>query len=69
MQDAPILIDARDAGILLSMPSPRVMRLAKRGVLPCVKLPDGELRFSRADLAEWVEQYRQPTQPQGAAHE
>ena len=45
MQDSPLLIDAREAGRLLDMLPARVTRLAKRGALPCVLLPDGEIRF------------------------
>ena len=56
----PILIDARDAGRLLDMLPARVTRFAKRGLLPCVALPDGELRFLPADLRDWAEQHRRP---------
>jgi predicted site-specific integrase-resolvase len=54
----PLLIDAREAGQLLNMLPSRVTRLAKRGVLPCVVLPDGELRYSEDDLRSWIEEYR-----------
>jgi len=57
----PILIDAREAGRLLDMLPARVTRLAKRGDLPCVILPDGELRYSEEDLRKWVKGYRRPT--------
>jgi hypothetical protein len=61
MQDArPILIDASEAGRLLGMLPARVTRLAKRGELPCVVLPDGELRYSEEDLREWVAEFRRP---------
>jgi hypothetical protein len=63
MPNAPLLIDAHDAGTLLSMPHARVARLAKRGALPCVVLPDGEIRFRPSDLADWIAKYRHPAQP------
>jgi hypothetical protein len=65
MQDKPLLIDNIDAGKLLSMPSTRVARLAKRGDLPCVVLPDGELRYSVDDLKTWIDHFRQPAQAEG----
>jgi hypothetical protein len=60
VEDTPLLLDAEDAGRLLRMIPARVTRLAKRGQLPCVKLPDGELRYLEEDLARWVREYRQP---------
>ena len=60
IDDTPILIDAREAGRLLDMLPARVSRLAKRGDLPCVLLPDGEYRFLPDDLREWVRNYRRP---------
>ena len=60
INDAPILIDAREAGRLLDMLPARVSRLAKRGDLPCVILPDGEYRYLSSDLREWVREYRRP---------
>ena len=62
MDDAErhILIDARTAGRLLDMLPARVKRLAKRGEMPSIILPDGEVRFSEDDLRDWVTNYRQP---------
>jgi hypothetical protein len=60
MDATPILIDSREAGRLLDMLPSRVTRLANRGDLPCVKLPDGEVRFTADDLRQWVELHRQP---------
>ena len=61
MRDAPLLIDAIEAGRLLDMLPARVARMAKRGDLPCVTLPDGELRYRMDDLRAWVEEHRRPT--------
>lgn len=57
---APFLIDAREAGRLLDMLPARVTRLAKRGLLPRVVLPDGEVRYSPDDLKAWIENHRHP---------
>jgi hypothetical protein len=51
-------IDSRDAGRLLNMPSARLVRFAKQGIVPCVLLPDGDYRFIAADLIAWAEQHR-----------
>lgn len=56
----PILIDAIEAGRLLDMSPARVTRLAKRGDLPHVALPDGEIRFLPQDLRDWAEAHRRP---------
>lgn len=63
--EEPILIDAYEAGRLLDMLPARVKRLAKRGDLPCVRLPDGELRYLPDDLRSWVREYRQPAVANG----
>lgn len=59
-ENSPLLIDAREAGRLLNMLPARVARLAKRGELPCVLLPDGEHRYIADDLREWVLNRRRP---------
>lgn len=54
----PNLLDGDEAGEVLRMLPKRVARLARRGVLPHVALPDGELRFLRTDLMAWASGYR-----------
>lgn len=49
------LLDHFEAAELLSMLPPRLKRMAKRGEVPAVILPDGEIRFDPADLRDWVE--------------
>ncbi len=63
MENTPLLLDA---GRLLRMLPTRVTRLAKRGQLPCVKLPDDEIRYLEADLREWVLGYRQSAAKEAA---
>lgn len=36
----------------------RVLRLAKRGEIPAVLLPDGEYRFDWAELQTWIDHFR-----------
>lgn len=67
MDTSPLLIDAREAGRLLDMLPARVSRLAKRGEIPSVVLPDGEVRFSPDDLREWVELHRRPAVTNGGS--
>jgi len=55
----PILCDVFEAADKLRMLPARLKRLAKAGDVPCVKLPDAELRFEPAALQRWIEQFRQ----------
>lgn len=64
--DAEILLDATEAGAQLRMPRARLTRLARKGEVPSIVLPDGEIRFRRTDLVEWVAQYRSPKKPKVA---
>ena len=54
MRDIKLLHDF-EAARLLKMRANKLVRLAKQGVVPCVLLPDGEVRFIEADLLKWVE--------------
>ena len=55
----PLLSDVETAEFLC-MNSRRVRRLAKKGEIPSVQLPDGEIRFCEADVVEWVEAHKRP---------
>ena len=44
------LLKPREVDLLLRYPAGRAARLAKKGLLPHVLLPDGELRFRERDL-------------------
>jgi predicted site-specific integrase-resolvase len=39
---------------MLRYPRGRAIRLARAGKLPCIVLPDGEMRFRRSDLERIV---------------
>lgn len=49
------LMTPSEVGDLLKLATSRVSRLAKQGRIPCIRLPDGELLFDRADIAKWLE--------------
>jgi hypothetical protein len=53
-----ILTDG-EAARILRMPRLRLLRLAKAGDVPSIRLPDGEYRFVQADLWAWVEGHKQ----------
>lgn len=55
-----LLISAHEAAELLSLPTARLKRLAKRQEVPHVMLPDGEIRFRPTDLEDWVGRHTIP---------
>lgn len=54
----PPLLTPQEVGDWLSLPSERVTRLARRGEIPCIELPGGELAFDPDDLARWLDARR-----------
>ena len=54
MRDTKLLHDF-EAAKLLRMRANQLVRFAKQGKVPCVLLPDGEVRFIESDILEWVE--------------
>jgi hypothetical protein len=50
----PQLLTPMDVGHWLSLPTRQVERLARRGEIPSITLPGGELVFDAADLVEWI---------------
>ena len=63
-----LLITGFEAALMLGMSRTRLVRIARRGEVPHVVLPDGEIRFRRADLVEWVASYRRPARPPEVRH-
>jgi len=47
-----------EAARKVRMTTSRLIRLARAGDVPCVRLPDGELRFDPQDLAGWIGQHK-----------
>lgn len=49
-----------EAAKMLGLTTQQVVRLANRGELPRVILPNGEVRFDPADLAAFIEAHKRP---------
>jgi excisionase family DNA binding protein len=64
--DTNEFVTERDVAEWLHLPVSRVVRMARRGDIPSVKLPGGDLVFSRFALREWINQSK-PTE--GPAHD
>jgi hypothetical protein len=54
----PRLLTPMDVGLWLSLPVRQVERLARRGRIPAIVLPGGELAFDAAELAAWLAQLK-----------
>jgi excisionase family DNA binding protein len=54
------LLTDSEAADFLRLTARQVARLAKRGELPSVNLPNGETRFDADDLRLWVETLKRP---------
>ena len=65
---AQLLTTAEAAQRLAVLPA-RLLRWAKAGRVPCVVLPDGEPRFSPADLDAWIATHRKPVSAEGEGDE
>lgn len=48
------LLKPREVDLLLRYPAGRAARLAKRGLLPSIRLPDGEIRFRETDVRKII---------------
>jgi hypothetical protein len=60
----PSFLTADDVRSRLFLTTIEVKRLAKENKIPHFQLPNGELRFDRADLLAWIESCkRQPGNP------
>jgi hypothetical protein len=46
-----ILLRPREVDAILRYPTGRTLRLARRGLIPCIVLPDGEVRI-RQDVVD-----------------
>jgi excisionase family DNA binding protein len=57
------LLTESETSELLRLTPRQISRLAKRGELPSVELPGGELRFDPDDIRAWVESHKRPAAP------
>jgi len=60
MSAKPLLLDESEVADLLGIIPSRVRRLARQGVIPCILLPDDEIRFDESDLYEWIDHRKRP---------
>jgi hypothetical protein len=60
----PRLMTPHEIGQLLSWPPARAVRMARAGQIPHVLLPDGDILFDEADIAQWIATRKQ----QGGVH-
>lgn len=56
------LLYPNDVDELLRYPRGRSARLARRGLITCIVLPDGELRFERDAIDAWLRGQVRPQQ-------
>lgn len=60
-EQLPLLTEFEAADLVGgSMNGRQMKRLAKAGKAPSVVLPDGEVRFCRDDLLDWIESHKSP---------
>jgi excisionase family DNA binding protein len=59
----PELLTSQEVAAWLSLPTARVEKLARRGDIPALRLPGGDLAFDKADLVRWLDKLRRG--PQG----
>ncbi len=52
------LLTISEAAKLLRVPPARLQRWAKQAIVPAILLPDGELRFFREDMEDWLREQR-----------
>ena len=62
----PPVLTAQDVALWLTWPTSRVVRMARRGLIPCRVLPDGDLAFSPDDLRAWLASLPAPTGKEAA---
>lgn len=48
------LLTTSELDRVLRYPRGRAKRMALRGAIPCIRLPDGEIRFDPDVIADWL---------------
>jgi predicted site-specific integrase-resolvase len=59
------LLNSADAAAVLMLTPAQVRTLVRKGQLPHVALPNGEIRFDPDDIRQWVESHKQPATAEG----
>jgi excisionase family DNA binding protein len=60
------LLTDLEASELLRLTPRQVVILARRGAIPSIRLPGGEIRFDADDLRQWLDSLKRPIQATGA---
>jgi hypothetical protein len=50
----PDMLTPTDIADWLNQPATRIIRQAKRGQIPCVVLPSGDIAFIRTEVIQWL---------------
>ena len=53
------LLKPKEVDVLLRYPVGRAQRLAKKGMIPCIVLPDGSIRFNEKIIESIIRQLEQ----------
>jgi hypothetical protein len=53
------MLTADDVGLWLSLPRRKVERMARRGEIPSLTLPSGDIVFDQAELLMWLDRLRE----------
>jgi hypothetical protein len=62
----PVLLSSTDVGQWLNLSPGQVERMARRGQVPSIRLPNGDLLFDRVELLQWLDHLRE--QPREVRH-
>ena len=54
------LLHEMEVASVLRLSSLQVLKLAKKGELPFIRLPGGEIRFDEAEIARYIDNRRVP---------
>lgn len=61
------LLVPREVDQMLRFPHGRAIKLERRGELPAVFLPDGEIRFDSEAIQAWIRDRTQPPKVDGVS--
>jgi excisionase family DNA binding protein len=59
------LLTTREVSELLGLSTETILRYARRGDLPSIRLSSGAIRFSEEALSEWVRAHERATRVEG----
>ena len=50
------LLNPKQLASRLGVSTRRVNEMLRQGILPCVRLPNGEVRFRAGDILKWLDE-------------